>query len=111
MKTLTKIAIGTAWLAPLFAYAINVNEIISLMQGTLRLTIPFLMILATVVFLWGVIRYVTAGGDEDKLKEGRQFIIFGLVGLFVMVAVWGIVTALVNQFNLGGQSGIPPGPQ
>ena len=55
-----------------------------------------LSVVATLVFLWGIIRYVIAGGDEDKLKEGRQYIIYGLVGLGVMLAVWGIVNAVVT---------------
>ena len=58
--------------------------------------IGLLFVVATLVFLWGVIRYVIAGGDEDKLKEGRQYIIYGLIGLAVMLAVWGIVNAVVT---------------
>ena len=94
---------------PLFAYAANVLDVLREINTILSTIIPILMVLATVVFLWGVIRYVTASGDEDKLKEGRQFIIFGLIGLFVMVAVWGVVRALVSQFGLQ-QGNIPPGP-
>lgn len=118
MKTLTKIAIISVAAIPLLASAQitcpglsgqgTICGILVTIDGILRAVVPILMVLATVVFLWGVVRYVTAGGDEDKLKEGRQFIIFGLIGLFVMVAVWGIVAALVRSFGVGG--GIPSGP-
>lgn len=76
--------------------------------------IGLLFIVATVAFLWGVIQYVIAAGDEKKLAEGKKYIIYGLVGLFVMVAMWGIVYAVRNTlFDTGtfnpcitpGQSG------
>lgn len=108
-KTLIKIVIGAAALTPLFVYAASVRDIIVNIERVLTTAIPTLMILATVVFLWGVIRYITSGGDEEKLTQGKQFIIFGLVGLFIMLAAWGVVRALVNTFGLE-RGGIPGGP-
>ena len=87
-KTLVKISLSTALLAPLFAYAANVTDILQQTEIILNRIIPILMIIATIVFLWGVIRYITASGEEEKLAEGRRFIVFGLIGLFVMVAIW-----------------------
>lgn len=58
--------------------------------------VKLLFVVATLVFLWGVIKYVIAGGggDEKKLAEAKNYIIYGLVGLFVMLAMWGIVFAV-----------------
>ncbi len=108
-KTLVKISLSTALLAPLFVYAADVTSILQQTEIILNRVIPILMIIATIVFLWGVIRYITAQGDEDKVGEGRKFIVFGLIGLFIMVAIWGVVRALVSQFGVGGGI-IPPGP-
>ena len=108
-KILTRIAVGSALVLPLFAYAADVSSILNQLENILNRIIPILMILATVVFLWGVVRYVTAQGDENKIKDGRQFIIFGLIGLFIMLALWGVVRALVAQFGVGGGV-IPGGP-
>lgn len=60
--------------------------------------IGILIVLATVVFLWGIVRYLSAGDDTEKLKEARRFIIWGIVGLFVMISVWGLVQLLNNTF-------------
>src|SRR3989344_3338669 len=57
-----------------------VDSIIDLLNDYI---IPILFAIATIVFLWGVILYITAGGDEEKRKEGRNYIIFGLIGFFV----------------------------
>ncbi len=110
-KILSKIAISVLAVSPSFAYAATamVGTILTQIQNLLNTIIPILMILATVVFLWGVILYVVAGGDEEKLKTAKRFIILGLIGLFVMVAVWGVVKALTTTFGLGGE-GTPTGP-
>ncbi len=71
--------------------------------GVLNQIIQLLMIVATVVFLWGIIQYVIAGDSEDKLQKAKDYIIYGILGLFVMVAMWGIVFAIQNTVfgNIG----------
>ena len=70
--------------------------------------IPVIMIIATIVFLWGVAMYFVSA-DPEKRTEGRGLIIYGLIGLFVMVAVWGLVAIIQQFFDVGGE-GILPGP-
>lgn len=106
IKTTTPVV---AIAAPLVVFAQTIQGIIFAAQDVLNVVIPVLFVLATVVFLWGIIRYVTAGGNEDNLKQGKQLIIWGLVGLAIMVAVWGIVRAIVNTFGVGGST-IPTFP-
>lgn len=108
-NTFAKIVLTVAAVTPMFAFAATIGTILTDVQTILNTIIPILMILATVVFLWGVITYITAGGDEEKAKSGRTYIIWGLIGLFAMVAVWGLVRALVNTFGVGS-TGVPGGP-
>jgi hypothetical protein len=55
---------------------------------------------ATLVFLWGVIQYVIAGGDEKKGDKARSYMMYGIIGLAVMAGVWGFVNLLlVTLFN------------
>jgi len=84
------------------AHAQTVGSIVDTIIDFLDSIIPILFLIATIVFLWGIILFITSGGDEEKRKEGRQYIIFGLIGLFVMVAIWGIVEVLVDFFDFGG---------
>ncbi len=58
--------------------------------------INFLLVLATLVFIWGIIKYITAGGDSGKVSEARNYIIWGLVGLAVMGSVWAVTRWVVN---------------
>lgn len=109
MKNIKKlIPLGVA-LLPLLAFAQSIESSITRVEAILNSIIPLLMIVATVVFLWGVIMYITSAGKEEKTEEGRRLIIYGLIGLFVMVAVWGLVQVLVTTFSVG-DTPIPRGP-
>ncbi len=62
--------------------------------------LPFLFTLATVAFIWGVIQYVLNADNEEKRKKGKNFIMWGLIALFMMVSVWGLVGVLTNTFGV-----------
>ena len=62
--------------------------------------VPFLFALAMVGFIWGVIQYVLNADNEEKRKKGKSFIIWGLIALFVMVSMWGLVGVLTNTFGI-----------
>ena len=109
MKTLVKIAAISAIIVPMVAFA-QANDLLGNVSRVLRLIIPVLMVLATVIFVFGVVMYVIAGGDEDKLSTAKGYIIAGIIGLFVMVAVWGIVQALAGTLGLTNAT-IPSGPR
>ncbi len=58
--------------------------------------VPVLIAIAFIVFLWGVFNYfIYSSDDEAKRKEGRQFVLWGIIGLVIIFSVW----ALVNIVN------------
>ena len=74
----------------------GVQWAIDFLQGAV---VPLLLALGLVYFLWGVVKYVTAGGNEDKMKEGRSLVVYGIIALFVMISVFGLVRILTNTFG------------
>lgn len=68
--------------------------------------IPFVFGLALVAFLYGVVRYVLNTENENEREKGKQFMIWGVVALTVMVAIWGIVAIFGNTF--GFESSVIP---
>jgi hypothetical protein len=60
--------------------------------------LPFIVSIALVAFLWGVKNYVASGGDEKKVGEGRDMMVYGIIGLAVMVSVWGLVGIVTSTF-------------
>jgi fumarate reductase subunit D len=81
----------------------TLNDLPSIFKYILNLInsyiIPIIIGLAVVAFLWGMFKLINAGDDEGKRKEAKDIIIYGIVGLFVMVSVWGLVNILVGTFG------------
>ena len=65
--------------------------------------VPVLIAFGVVYFVWGVVRFMIADGEEAKTK-GKDQIIYGIIGLAVIVGVWGLVNIVVETFNIGGQT-------
>lgn len=68
-----------------------------------RVLVPLIFAIAFIVFIWGIFQFFIAGAaDEEKRKQGKQFILYGFIGFFLMVSIWGIVNLLVGTFGFGG---------
>ncbi len=76
-----------------------------LIGSLLNKVVPVLIALGVVYFVWGVISYVISD-DEEAKEKGRNRIIFGVIGLCVIVGVWGLVAVLRNTFGLGNRTNI-----
>lgn len=78
----------------------NLYELImgTIVGGMLRPITYLIITLAIVIFLWGVFKFIRAEGDDKQ--SGRDFMLWGIIGLFVMLSVWGLVNVLRNTFNL-----------
>ncbi len=74
-----------------------IPDLICKIGQILNSIIPVLVALGIVYFVWGVITYVIAS-DEEAKKTGRDRIIYGIIGLAVIIAVWGLVHILVQTF-------------
>lgn len=75
--------------------------------------VVLLLALAVLVFLWGIVTYIKNLDNEEKRSTGRMMMIYGIIALFVMVSVWGLVNILVGTFGLDNstQINIPTFPR
>ena len=63
--------------------------------------VPVIFGLAFLVFIWGVVNYFFFGTDDDKKRtEGRQFILWGVLGMVVLFSVWGLVNILLSPLGI-----------
>ena len=86
------------WALPLFALAQNpFLTILGKTKQLLDAVVPIVITIALIYFIYGVAKYVTAKEDEDK-EQARNVMIYGTIGLFFIVSVWGIVL-LLQQFT------------
>jgi len=56
--------------------------------------------IALLVFLWGLVKFIFKSGDPEEIKAGKNLMKWGLVALFVMVSVWGIIGFMQGELGL-----------
>lgn len=77
----------------------TIKNILDTLVDYLGYIVPALITIAVIYFIWGVITFMTSS-DEEAKKMGRSKIINGLIGLFVIVAFWGIIGVVKNSFGI-----------
>ncbi len=69
--------------------------------------IPLLGVIAFLMFVLGVGRFIRASGNEKELKDSKNLLIWGIIGLFVLTTIWGIMAFVQNEFGFDTNVGIP----
>ncbi len=62
--------------------------------------IGLLFALALAFFVWGGAQFVLGADDPEKQKKGKTALIWGLIGLFIMSAVFGILEVVTATFGV-----------
>lgn len=62
--------------------------------------IYFLIALALIYFLWGVFVFVKNSDNPDKRSEGYDHMIWGIIGLFIMIAANGIISMIMSTLTV-----------
>lgn len=55
-----------------------------------------LMAFALLVFLYGMAELFLAKDNAERVEKGRQHMIWGIIGLTIMVSAFGIMKAICN---------------
>jgi uncharacterized membrane protein YidH (DUF202 family) len=61
--------------------------------------IYLLMALAVIYFLWGVVGFIQNADNAEKRQEGYQHMIWGIIGIFIMVSATGIINIIRNTLG------------
>jgi hypothetical protein len=84
---------------PLAEFVADLNRVI------INPLILLLFSLAALLFVWGILKFVSRSSNEEARDEGKSHMLYGLLGMFIMVSVYGIIRLLLNTFGIA----IPPG--
>lgn len=63
----------------------------------INIIMGFLGIIAVIIVLAGGFKWMTAGGNEEKVAEAKKLIIAGVVGLAIVIGAWAIAAFVVQQ--------------
>ncbi len=62
----------------------------------INVLLTLLGIVAVVIVLLGGFKWMTAGGNEDKVGEAKKILGAGIIGLVIILAAWGIAAFVLN---------------
>ncbi|OGG56804.1 hypothetical protein A3D71_01020 [Candidatus Kaiserbacteria bacterium RIFCSPHIGHO2_02_FULL_55_20] len=104
--------IGSSFLAaatvalPALASAATLLDTLALFNTFLNAMIGLFITLAIVVFFWGLIKYLMHAGEEAS--EGLSIMFYGVIAIFVMVSIWGIIRLLQSTFKVTSTDPVIP---
>lgn len=86
-----------------FAAVSNISDFGTFIIGIINnVLVPVLFAVAFIVFLWGAFETFILGSQSEEVKEkGKNLMLWGLIGFFVMVSVWGLVNILTGSITFG----------
>ncbi len=102
------IALAFVFFLPLLSFAQTIDNDEELVAKALRYgntAISIIIALAVLYIIYGVFKYLIKGAnDEESRKAGRDVILWGVVGLFVILSIWGLVAILKNSLRTETQT-------
>ena len=97
------------FILPVFVFAQQPDPDPTYLHTLITAFLPLINILIKValsvgllMFIWGLVKFITHSGNEKSIEQGRQFMIWGVIILFVMVSVWGIIALMQTMFDADG---------
>jgi hypothetical protein len=64
--------------------------------------IDLLFALAVVFFLWGCLEFLMNQGNEEKRTAGKSHMLWGIVGITIMMGVFFIMNMILNTLGVKG---------
>ncbi|NCU39747.1 hypothetical protein EOL99_02545 [Candidatus Falkowbacteria bacterium] len=114
-KHLLSLAIVALLLTPVFAIQVSAQADFGLNQvnngldnalsnrdpreivgSIINVILGFLGVIAVAIILMGGFKWMTAGGNEDKVSEAQKLLGAGVIGLVIILAAWAISTFVIN---------------
>jgi len=74
--------------------------VVAVTDTVLNPIIKLLFVLAIMYFLWGVFSFIAHSSSDTDRETGKQHMIWGVVGIFVMASVTGILAIIRGTFNI-----------
>lgn len=72
----------------------------TIISRIVAIVFSFLGIIAVIVIIYAGFLWLTAGGEEDKAKQGRTLLFQAFVGLIIILAAYSVTYFILYQLTL-----------
>lgn len=109
MKTYVQVgALVALATAPFAAFAADLQSILGTVGDLIGTATPIVVALALVYFFWGLASFILASSKDEERKKAISIMTYGIIALFVMLSVWGIINVLQSTFGITSGGDIRP---
>lgn len=98
---------------PLLVHGQNpakVNAILANILAVIKDLIVISLTLAIVVFGWGIVKMIAAAGDPRKLADAKGILLWGVIGMFMLASLYGVVNFIQRYTGISGEGGVFEAP-
>ena len=112
-STVKHIAIASFYLLPLLAFAADPVDLVTPIANNIltvsRVLVTIVFVLSIIVFGWGIVKFITAAGDQAQVVKARGFLLWGVIGMAVSASLFGLIVFMRTYFGVdAGQLTILP---
>jgi hypothetical protein len=72
-------------------------DLVETIAQIIRVALGFLGVIAVVIILLGGFKWMTAGGNDDKVKDAKKLIFSGIIGLVIIISAFAIASFVISS--------------
>jgi uncharacterized membrane protein YidH (DUF202 family) len=77
----------------------NINDVSNRFTSILNTATVLIISIAVIWIIINVVRFFVGAKDSEKRHDGIMQVIWGIVGIFIIISIWGLVSILKNSFG------------
>lgn len=66
--------------------------------------LALIFVAALLYFMWGLFMFISQAGEDAKRAEGKQHMLWGVIGMVIMVSVFAILQIGLRTFGVTNQN-------
>jgi len=83
-----------------FAQPSDFSGLIDIFINVVKEVAKLFILLSILVFFWGIAKFILNTGGGKEQEEAKNIMVWGIIALFVMTSVWGIIRLLQVTFGV-----------
>jgi hypothetical protein len=101
-KILSSLGIVFLGAYPTLVFAQNkILDLVDYGRNIVDSLIPLAFAAALLFFFYGIAKYIfRIGGDGDAVEDAKRIMVWGIIALFVIASVWGIVQFFRDEIGI-----------
>lgn len=94
-----KTALAVSFWDPSASLGLSKGDLVSTVVNIILWVLGILGLVAVIMILIGGFRWMTAGGNEEKVETAKKILTAAIIGLIIVLLAWAIVTFALGTLN------------